>query len=103
MQAEWAKERGELMQEILKEESQRIRKEVMLDFTEDDGPKEQVETWIKTGNDEDVYSEFRGFIQYMQSVYSKKFKALKRKRDDQIEVWKKEQDEQLEKQIKVCI
>ena len=86
------------MQEILKEESQRIRGELLLDFTEGDH-------WEKyenvTEHDEDLYLELREFIKYLKSIYSKKLRELREMMEDQSEKMKKEQEDYFEKHTKV--
>ena len=85
---------------MLKEESQRIRRELLLDFTEEDGVGKS-ENEIE--HEEDIYSELREFIKCLKGVYSKKLKELKDTMDDKSKLWKKEQEEFAEKQLKVII
>ena len=88
------------MQEILKEESQRIRGELLLDFSEDDH-SEKFEGAMEY--DEDLSGELREFIQYMKSVYSKKLRELKEVMEDQSEKRNEEKEERIRKQIKVSL
>ena len=85
---------------MLKEESQRIRGELLLDFTEEDvmGKSEN-----EIEHEEDIYSELREFIKCLKGVYSKKLKELKDAMEDKSKLWKKEQEEFAEKQLKVII
>ena len=83
---------------MLKEESQRIRRELLLDFTEEDGMGRS-ESEIE--HEEDIYSELREFIKCLKGIYSKKLQDLKDTMDDKSKMWKKEQEEVAEKQLKV--
>lgn len=88
LQNAWEKERNGLMQEVLKEESKRIRGELLLDFTENDNlaHTEKGSEYV-----DDVYSDVRDFISYMKSVYCKKLHALKEKIEYQSNELKEEQ------------
>lgn len=88
------------MEDMLKEESQRIRKELLLDFTECDN---EVDPVVEPENEEeDIYSELKDFIKYIKNVYCKKFKLLKERYESRSENWRKEQSGYLENQIEVC-
>ena len=106
-QANWETERNSLQQQILKEESVRIRTELLRGFAEEMSEMSDGENNIRVqdDSDKDVYSELKESIAYVKSVYEKKFNLQKVKYEDQVrkleEWWQKEQIRVLDEQIKV--
>ena len=106
-QANWETERNSLQQQILKEESVRIRTELLRGFAEEMSEMSDGENNIRVqdDSDRDVYSELKESIAYVKSVYEKKFNLQKVKYEDQVrkleEWWQKEQIRVLDEQIKV--
>ena len=103
IQAAWTTERDTLQQQIFKEESKRIRTELLRVFAQND--QGEVDNFPEKLDDDEYNGCFKETLAYVKEIFEKK---LREKKDDmentlmQAKVqWKRDQHEQIQKMLAV--